>query len=326
MPAIAYKDINFRQSSITAIDNINTVLDEYASQGFDLTSRQVYYQFVAHKLFPEDRKWRRVSASKWVKDPNGTFNAEPNYKWLCKLISDGRLAGYIDWHRIEDRTRALSRLPTWRSPAEIMEGAAAGFRNNLWADQDYYVEAWVEKEALAGVVERPSVEHRIPFFCCRGYTSSSAFWQAAQRIGDKLAQGYNVKILHLGDHDPSGVDMTRDIVDRMENFLWVDRGDLVENFSLDRLALNINQVREYNPPPDPAKLDDSRAKKYIREYGSSAWELDALSPTIINDLITEAIEDIRDPDLWSDALEVEQEHRRKLDVVVERWDELTEDL
>lgn len=100
---------------------------------------------------------------------------------------------------------------------------------------------------------------------------------AAKRFEGYVYQGISPVIIHLGDHDPSGIDMTRDIIDRMDIF---EAGVGVE-----RIALNMDQIELYNPPKNPAKLSDTRAKGYIEKFGSSSYELDALEPRVIRDLI-----------------------------------------
>lgn len=324
----------------------NRILEEYAAQGFDLTLRQLYYQMVARDLFPDDRRWR-YTGSRWVRDVNGTPNAEPNYKWLGSLVNDARMAGLIDWNHIVDRTRNLSRSPSWNDPAALVRAGADQFAIDKWADQPHYVEVWIEKDALVGVIEPTCRDWRVPFFSCRGYTSQSEMWGAAQRLGRQMSRDKKVLILHMGDHDPSGIDMTRDIEDRLTNFIAIDyyrdsvddeerdrldaetehRGswafDFVEeNFEVKRIALNWDQIEEFDPPPNPAKLSDARAKKYVAKYGRESWELDALDPTTMADLVTTGIDDVLDHELWEQAGEREDEQRRTLRAISERWDEV----
>ena len=166
-------------------------------------------------------------------------------------MCDGRLAGLIDWNRIVDRTRNLEGNSHWGNPGEIMRSAAHSFRLDKWANQPYRVECWIEKDALRGVIAGVCNELDIPHFSCRGYTSISEMWVAARRLQHWIARGQTPVILHLGDHDPSGVDMTRDIFDRLQTFMG--------GAEVKRLALNWDQVEMYNPPPNPAKLTDSRA-------------------------------------------------------------------
>jgi hypothetical protein len=159
---------------------------------------------------------------------------------------------------------------------------------------------------------------RVPFFACRGYTSQSEMWSAGRRLARHARLGQTPIIFHFGDHDPSGIDMTRDIDDRLRLFTG--------GLDVNRLALNMDQVEQYSPPPNPAKITDSRAAVYIREYGDESWELDALDPATLAALVRTAVEGIRDKDKWSEAKSKEDEARRLLTAVSDDWDNLTEGL
>lgn len=274
----------FQAKSLAIIDAANIIIDEYRQQGYALTLRQLYYQFVARDLIP---------------------NTMRSYKSLGGIINDGRLAGLIDWDAIEDRTRNVSSAPHWDSPAEIIEGAASQYRRDLWADQERRVEVWIEKEALTGVIARTCRDLDVPYFACRGYVSQSEQWRAYHRSLD-----HPLTVLHLGDHDPSGIDMTRDNDDRLND---VFGGDVI----IRRIALNMDQVEEYNPPPNPAKMTDSRFRDYVLQYGQESWELDALEPSVINELIETHVAEWRDDELFNAALERQENERAKLYDIVE---------
>jgi hypothetical protein len=285
VPKIRYQDKNFQPETLAIIEACDAIVREYQAQGFLLTLRQIYYKFVARDLFPEDRRWR-WTGTKWVRDPNGTKNAEPNYKWLGSIVNDGRLAGLLDWSAIEDRTRELEKLSHFESPSDIVEACAEQFHVDLWIDQKYRPEVWIEKDALVGIIEGICNELDVPFFSCRGYTSQSEMWNAAMRLERYKEESKTPVIFHFGDHDPSGQDMTRDIIDRMQMFMGGTR--------LERLALNMNQIEEHNPPPSPAKLTDSRCRAYVAEFGDDSWELDALEPAVIVGLIRTNIRRLMD--------------------------------
>ncbi len=294
MPKVRYVDIAFSPARLAVIDQANRIIEEYAAQGFDLTLRQLYYQFVSRDLIP---------------------NRQQEYKRLGDIVNDGRLAGLIDWNSITDRTRNLRALPHWSDPAEIVSSAAAQFRVDKWGSQPHRVEVWIEKDALVGVIEGVCHELDVPYFSCRGYTSQSEMWAAAQRILAHTRRGQEPVVLHLGDHDPSGIDMSRDIQDRLELFtggrvLFV------------RLALNRPQVEQYAPPPNPAKTTDSRYNAYIREHGDESWELDALEPSVIADLIRAAVASFRVVAEWREEAAREEKGRRLLGAVTERWAEV----
>ncbi|MCW2929931.1 MAG: uncharacterized protein JWM19_893 [Actinomycetia bacterium] len=290
MPKIAYAATNFSASSLEVIDHANQVCEDYAEQGYNLTLRQLYYQFVSRDWLPNDMK---------------------SYKRLGSIVNDARLAGLIDWDHLEDRTRNLSKLAMWDSPEAIVDAVARQYRTRLWDSQEWHVEVWVEKEALADVVSRPAERWLVPYFPCRGYVSQSEMWRAAQRLLEAEGRGKKSLIIHLGDHDPSGIDMSRDIRDRLWTF-----GSSVE---VSRIALNMDQVEQYSPPPNPAKLTDSRAADYMERFGDESWELDALDPPTLDTLIEGHILDHLDRVQWDDDHATMEEQRAVLTAVSENW-------
>jgi hypothetical protein len=136
-------------------------------------------------------------------------------------------------------------------------------------------------------------------------------WRAGQRLLRHVEAGQTPVIIHLGDHDPSGIDMTRDIVGRLEMFMG--------GTELKRVALNMDQVRKYNPPPNPAKITDSRCAEYIKNYGNESWELDALDPTTLIDVIDKTITEYKDPGPWEEAVAREKHGKQVLDGVTKHW-------
>jgi hypothetical protein len=292
MPRIAYEEWNPGRPAQQVLAAADAICAEYTAQGYDLTLRQLYYQFVARDLIE---------------------NTQRSYKRLGEIVNKGRLAGFLDWDYIVDRTRNLRSLAHWDSPAEIVEACARQFRFDKWDNQPTRIEVWVEKEALAGVVAKAAERQDVPWFSCRGYVSQSELWGAAQRLIGYEDDGQDVLILHLGDHDPSGIDMTRDIEDRLELFGC--------SATVRRIALNMDQVQRYNPPPNPAKLTDSRVGAYLRDYGHQSWELDALDPATMDELITSHIVEQRDDARWQQDTYREKNARGDLEAVAQDWDE-----
>lgn len=308
---------NFQKAARSLIAQANEILEEYDEQGLVLTLRQLYYQFVARDLFPADRRFLLVG-KKWVRSDSAsaTPNAEPNYKWLGGVISDARLAGLVDWRLMEDRTRELEEQAKWDTPADIIEAVADQYREDLWRTQKWRPEVWIEKDALIGVIERPCNDLRVPYFACRGYNSQSAAYEAAQRFRRYARTGQKPIILHFGDHDPSGLDMTRDNRERFDTFNGFGA------VKAKRLALNMDQVEQYNPPPNPTKSSDARAQEYIAQYGESSWELDALEPTVIGQLIRDEVNTLRDTRAWEIAGQEERDNKADLALVSNRWDDV----
>lgn len=297
MPKIVYTPKKFGAESLAIIARVNAIIEEYHAQGFDLTLRQIYYQFVSRGYMP---------------------NSDRNYKRLGDIVGDARLAGLIDWEAIDDRTRHVREVGHWDEPAAIMRSAASSFRLDKWKGQPYRPEVWIEKDALVGVIAPICAHLDVRYFSCRGYTSLSALWQASQRLLRDMRARQEPVIFHLGDHDPSGIDMTRDIEDRLRTFRVP--------VQVKRLALTMDQVAQYNPPPNPAKLTDSRAEDYIDAYGPSSWELDALEPTVITALIEDAVLGVRDEDAWRGREDAEHDHRATLDGAATNWTDVTQTL
>lgn len=289
MPKIRYKDINFHNSSLELIALVNEVIEEYEAQGYELTLRQAYYQLVARGYIP---------------------NNERSYKNIGNLINDGRLAGFIDWHAITDRTRNVRKNSHWDDPSEVIASAKYSYLLDKWEGQPNYVEVWVEKDALVDVVGQICRPLDVPYFSCRGYTSQSEMWAASRRFINQNHREGRI-IIHLGDHDPSGIDMTRDIKERLELF---DADVYVK-----RVALTMEQIRKFNPPPNPAKLTDSRCGKYISMYGYESWELDALEPKVITDLIRNEVTKYRNDKLYTQVCAREAEEKQELQLLCDYY-------
>lgn len=291
MPRICYQEKNFKPATLERIEQANAIIDSYAAQGFDLTLRQLYYRFVAQAFIS---------------------NTQREYKKLGSIINDARIAGLIDWDAIVDRTRHIRSLDNWTNAADIVDDAVRWYQLDKWANQETRVEVWIEKDALVGVIEGVCQRNDVSFFSCRGYTSQSAMWRAAQRINGYIDSGQTVRIIHLGDHDPSGIDMTRDIEDRLDLFLTNDGHYRSSDWDVDRIALNMDQIRAYSPPPNPTKTTDARAAGYIRRFGHESWELDALEPPVLIALVEYAIRDLRDDEAWEERCTEEEEGRERL--------------
>jgi len=276
------------------IAHANAILNELMDQGYTLTLRQLYYQLVAR----------------------GTIaNKMTEYKRLGSIINDARLAGLVDWDAIEDRTRNLQSVPHWKEPSDIIRSAAESFRLDKWLDQKYRIECWVEKDALVGVLERACRDLDVAWFSCRGYTSQSELYGAGKRLSGYIYERQTPIIIHLGDHDPSGKDMTRDIEERLCMFVGFP-------VRVERIALNMDQVEEYNPPPNPAKVTDSRFYEYEKEFGDESWELDALNPRVIHELVTDKVAEYRDELKFAKQQEEERVRRKALEDASSNWQEV----
>ncbi len=307
-----FKEIALKAEARQVIHTADQIITSYQQQGYRLTLRQLYYQFVSHNLIT---------------------NEEKSYKRLAGIISDGRLAGLLDWDGIEDRGREPSVPLQFNNLQHRIDSALANYRLHRWEGQAAYCELWVEKQALAGVLAPLAREFHVTLCVNKGYSSQSAMYDAAKRFregqgtqGDmeiyvdyansgcsrdefdpsaRLDSEREGHLFYLGDHDPSGEDMVRDIRDRMAMFG-------VHDLNVTKIALTTAQVQQYRPPPNPAKITDPRAKAYIAQHGNSSWEVDSLPPPVLVRLIRSAFKAIIDRPLMDEVMAREEADKAAL--------------
>lgn len=297
-----FVDKKFGSAASEMLGDICAILDSYAAQGYDLSLRQLYYQLVSRNL---------------------VANTERSYKNIGVLVSDARMAGIIDWDMINDRGRVCVKNPHWEGPKDFLDSVAPQFRLDLWEGQPNYVEVMVEKQALEGVLVPVCRKYDVPFTANKGYSSSSALYEASKRFLKKAQSrpGYDggLHVIYLGDHDPSGIDMSRDVEDRLDVFVKTSQnrcGEIgpreIPAVEVHRVALNMDQIKRMNPPENPAKLTDSRSGSYIRRFGNSSWELDAIEPSKLARLVSTSIEGLLDMDLFRERWKKQDEVRNLL--------------
>ena len=277
-----FKDVDFKPVTLDMIQKANEIITVYTKAGLRLTARQLYYQFVT-------RNW--------------LVNEEKSYKRLTSIVSDGRLAGLVDWSAIEDRGRQPEAAAEFADLGELIEAALRSWRLPRWEGQENYVELWVEKQALAGVLWPLAEEFHVTMMVNKGYSSQSAMFESARRF--LRHRDRQPILLYLGDHDPSGEDMVRDIRERLQMFG-------VEGIDVRKVALTMDQIQEYKPPPNPAKTTDSRFINYQALHGDESWEVDALPPDALEALIREAFADLHDPEMMAKVVEREDADRERL--------------
>lgn len=273
--------LHLNKKNIYKLEQVNSIIAEYELEGYKLTLRQLYYQLVSRDIIPNQQK---------------------EYAKLSVLLVKGRMAGAVDWNAIEDRIR-VPFLPYWVYDTEdAIKDIISSYRLDRQKDQKVYIELWVEKDALSGVLKRITTYYHINLMVNRGYSSCSAMYDSYNRFRSQVNKEHY--LLYLGDHDPSGLDMIRDIRDRLEEF---------EVFpEIIHIGLTEKQIRKYNPPPNPAKITDPRAKWYFNKYGKVSWEVDALNPTILHKLVKNNVEKLIDKDLFLEQIEKEKVDKEKL--------------
>lgn len=296
MAKIKFRNIRMNKANKERLNVINLIIEEYQAQGYTLTLRQLYYQLVSRDIIP---------------------NKTSEYAKLSTLLKEGRMSGFVDWDAIEDRLRKPSKPSSWENPAEIINSCILQYQLPRQDGQSNYLEVWVEKDALSGVLSRVTNKYHVPILVNRGYSSASAMFDSFQRFKTAFSDSKEITILYLGDYDPSGLDMIRDIRERITEFIegyYDDDADIMSKiqFNVVPIALTIEQIRQYNPPHNPAKISDPRAKEFIKNFGHSSWEVDALRPEVLNSLLTNAIETRLDLELYNSIVEREANDKKKL--------------
>jgi hypothetical protein len=283
-----YKPRRFKAASLALIDHANAIIAEYQAADFKLALRQLYYQFVARDLF------------------QNTFK---NYKLLGRTMVFARNAGESDWDAMEDRSRTAHYYASWSDPREFVQDVIADYAEDLWKGQRFRPEVWVEKDALIDVVASACDPWRVPHRSAHGDAGQLGVREAGLHFADQLDLGYIPVVLHLTDHDPKGIAMTKDIRRRLELYARAP-------IEVRRIALNMDQVRRYRPPPNFAKETDTNIGKYRREFGTDeCWELDALAPDAIAALIRDEVEEMIDHKRWAEAVRSEQHNKMVLDKI-----------
>jgi hypothetical protein len=285
------------------VNTVRQVIAEYP--GLRLTIRQIYYRLVSppYQIFA---------------------NTPRNYKNLVAMLTKARERDDIDWRSIEDRRRGtIGGESGYSSPEAFIRIWAGDVMRNLdryyarrrWSTQPKYVEVWVEKEALASLFEQAAGRWGVIVFPTVGYSSLTMFMEAVSRFS-KIEKP--IVILDFRDHDPSGLDMTRDVEDRLTSY-----GGKVQ---VKRVALTIDQVRRLNLAPNPTKKADTRTPRYLQQYGDQCWELDAYPPNLLSQLVAESIQSEVDLKLWEEVETLETEDKKRIKTACEQAGGLIDEL
>lgn len=283
----AFRNQKITPKRMAMIETINGVLKDYAEQGYRLTLRQLYYQLVASDIIE---------------------NKIQEYSKLSQTLVIARMNGLTDWNMIEDRIRKPHLLYWVRDIEDAVNDTISNYRLDRQKNQPNKIEIWTEKDAVSNILKRVTTKYHIRLMVNRGYSSCSAMYEAFNRMtGTDEAK----IILYVGDYDPSGLDMLRDIDERLEEFG-------LSNFRIVSVALTKEQIKQYNPPPNPAKITDPRAKWYISRHGEKSWELDALRPDILEEIVNNAVIEYLDIPTYTRMLEKEAQDKAKLKDMIEK--------
>jgi hypothetical protein len=221
-----------------------------------MTVRQVFYQATVHNIVEK---------------------TEAGYTKVQTDLVLMRKAGTLPYQWLADNTRWQRKPDTFDSIEQALVDTARFYRKALWRDQDCYVEVWLEKDALSGLVYPVTSTYDVPLMVARGYASLSFLHNAAEHISQV---GKPVFIYHLGDYDPSGVNAGQKIESTLREMAPS------ANIHFERLAVSRSQIEEWDLPTRPTKASDTRSKG----FGDISVELDAIEPGLLRKILETAIE------------------------------------
>ena len=235
--------------------------------------------------------------------------SERGYKVVGRLCTQMRLDGEIPFSYFADNTRWMRRPRTYNTIEEALELTAQTYRKSLWQNQTAAAEIWLEKEALAGVIYPVTSLWDVPLMVVKGYPSVTFLHTAASQMkNDYFHHNRITKIFYLGDRDPSGLDIFRNITERIPEF--------AQNTPIifSHVAVTPAQVRRWQLPSRPTKKKDSRAK----DFEGESVELDAILPSDLRQLVTDCIEKVIDSSQLEQLREIEKMEKESVPGILKR--------
>ena len=241
-----------------------------------------------------------------------------HYKRVVAATGVARWDGRIGFDAFSDRDRSLATLT--ESEPSVLEDKIdtakeqvglwmESYSLNRWENQPYYPEVFIEKKALEGVFYKPCQRERVALGACKGYPSLTFLHDATMRFRRAERQGKQPIILYFGDYDPSGEDIPRAL---KENIVALG----CESIEVRRICLMERQVIDWNLPPAPTKVTDSRS---VHWDGLGQVELDAVKPEKLVALLRQAIHEIFDTDLYEELMDREKEEREFFQTELKRY-------
>lgn len=267
------------------LEAINERLVEYAGEHRPVTIRQLYYAGVVMGLYPK---------------------TEASYDLVCRETAKLRRAGRLPYHWIADNTRWQRKPRTYSGLEHLLQNTVQTYRRALWDESPHYIEVWLEKEALSGVLYEVTERWDVPLMVTKGFSSLSFLHNAAEAIRYRGGQGQATHIYYLGDYDPSGVEIPRKVEATLRDFA----PDVELYFT--RAAVNRNDIAFYNLPTRPTKASDSRSKN----FGGESVELDALPPSTLRGLVEGLITRHIDRGQHERLMRVEESERQSLQTLI----------
>ena len=274
--------IKRKRRTKSELDDVKESILGIIAENDSMTVRQLFYQMVSRGLIDKSER-----------EYNNT---------VSRLATQMRKFGEMPYDAIADNTRWMRKPASHSSLEGFLEQQQRFYRRDLWQDQDAYVEIWLEKDALAGVLYDVTGHWDVPLMVCRGYASISFLWSAAETI--KL-EGKPTFLYYFGDCDPSGRDIPRAVEKSLREMSGAD-------ITFEVVAVTDQQIEEMNLPTRPTKKTDSRSKNFEGE----SVEVDAIPPKELKRICRSLIEQHIDEGLLGRHVLIENAERDTLTQIV----------
>lgn len=264
-------------------DNILSIVHDPDYNGDPLTVRQVYYQCVTRHFVGE--------------------NTQAMYDKVQRAVLQMRRNGALSYRMIRDNARERRAIRQYGSASEALEEMGRLYRRNFLQTQPNYIEVWCEKDALSGVIAPICMQYGVTFAAIRGFSSDSFQFDSAEEIAEV---GKPAIVIYLGDHDPSGWWIAKDLEAHVRSF-GVD-------VTVDHRGVHPRQIDQFNLPDSfEAKQSDKKRAAFVAHFGRARCvELDALPPNVLRQIVEEAIEEYIDVDAYNREVEIHNMERQQL--------------
>lgn len=239
--------------------------------------------------------------------------SKANTDKVSRALVWAREQNIIPWSHIVDETREVEISASWNDPNALIRAAVAQYRKDYWSSQPSRVEVWSEKGTVRGTLAPVLQEFGLPFRVMHGYGSATAVHGIA---ADSASSAKPFHALYVGDWDPSGLHMSEvDLPARIEEYGGIAL--------IHRVALTCSDTASGLPSFEAeTKCGDPRHSWFVEHYGVTCWELDALSPVILRDRVSNAIVRLLNIDQWNRMVTVEAAERESMNEVLGRWGKL----
>ncbi|MGI8707257.1 MAG: hypothetical protein ACR2LG_03500 [Actinomycetota bacterium] len=274
--------------------NIKFAIYDLLGAEHPMTVRQVFYRLVSAGVVDKTEAQYKSTVCRLLTEMRLQHSEDE-----VELLLSSNPGPTVPYGWIADNTRWMRKPVTFSGTDDALRRTAELYRRNLWDDADAYVEVWLEKEALAGVLIEETSEYDVPLMVTRGYPSLSFVAEAAEVIGDKDKPAF---LYYFGDRDPSGVDIPRHIEERLAELApWAE-------IHFEKIAVTTEQIETLGLPTRPTKKSDTRSKTFVGE----SVEVDAIPPSTLRELVRDCIEHHIDHQRLAVLQEVERNERELL--------------